>query len=116
VAIPQLDSSGLLPTGIHDCALNDLRARFDSFQGSDARPRLMAKLEAFVDEVRASGIVRALVCANPPRLTLSEKLLPISGRRRCDERNLVINRLLAPHLIAFWLRNFRARFFVGRVL
>ena len=80
------------------------------------RPRLMAKLEAFVDEVRASGIVRALVCVNLPRLTLSEKLLPISGRRRCDERNLVINRLLAPHLIAFRLPNFRVRFYFGRVI
>lgn len=61
MAIPQLDSFGLLPLGIHDCSLQDVRTRFGSFQGKDSRPRLMEKLEAFVDELRAAEIVRAII-------------------------------------------------------
>jgi hypothetical protein len=61
VAIPQLNSFGLLPQGIHDCSLEDVRTRFGSFQGNDTRPRLMEKLKAFVDELRAAGMVRAII-------------------------------------------------------
>src|SRR6266581_4212971 len=59
--IPALESSGLLPVGVHDCTLGEVRSRFGSFQGSDGRPRLFAKLEAFVAEARASQIVRSLL-------------------------------------------------------
>jgi hypothetical protein len=61
MAIPPFDASGLLPHGIHNCSMDELRVRFGSFQGSDKRPRLMQQLEAFLHEVRASGIVRAIV-------------------------------------------------------
>ncbi len=61
--IPPLESSGLLPLGVHECSLEEMKARFGSFQGSDRRPRLFGKLEAFIAEARASQIVRSLVLA-----------------------------------------------------
>jgi len=59
--IPPFESSGLLPLGVHDCSLEEIKERFASFQGSDRRPRLFGKLEAFIAEARASQIVRSLV-------------------------------------------------------
>lgn len=59
--IPALDECGLLPAGIHDCALGEIAARFGVFQGNEQRPRLIAKLEALVAEAQASGIVLALI-------------------------------------------------------
>jgi hypothetical protein len=50
-----------LPEGIHDCDPAEIKARFGSFQGSDRRPQLFARLEGFVAEVRAAGLVRAIL-------------------------------------------------------
>ncbi len=61
--IPAFEPSGLLPPGVHDCPLEEIKARFGGFQGSDRRPRLFAKLEAFVAQARASRMVRELVIA-----------------------------------------------------
>ena len=61
MAIPSLNESGLLPPGIHSCGLDELRARFGSFQTSDQRPRLMERLEAFLVDVKACRIVRAVI-------------------------------------------------------
>jgi len=55
--IPPLDPTGFLPVGIHDCTLNELKARFGSFQVSDQRPKLFARLEAFLSEAKASRVV-----------------------------------------------------------
>jgi len=59
--IPIFESSGLLPPGVHDCTLDEIKVRFGSFHGSDRRPQLFVKLLAFLSEVRASQIVRRLV-------------------------------------------------------
>jgi hypothetical protein len=59
--LPILDPDGLLPAGIHDCTLDELRARFGSFQGNDRRPSLFARLEDFLAEVRAAGLVRHIL-------------------------------------------------------
>ena len=59
--IPSLTEAGVLPHGIHTCSLDEVRARFGCFQTSDQRPHLMQKLEAFLVEVRASGLVRAVL-------------------------------------------------------
>lgn len=59
--IPALNQDGLLPVGIHDCTLDEIRARFGTFRGSDQRPRLLAKLEAFIAEARAAGLVRSVI-------------------------------------------------------
>jgi len=61
MAIPPLNPDGLLPKGIHACTVEELRGRFGSFQSSDRRPRLMKSLEAFLEEVRASRIVGAVI-------------------------------------------------------
>ena len=59
--IPPFEKSGLLPQGVHSCTLEEIKARFGSFQANDRRPHLFAGLEAFVAEARRSQIVRAIV-------------------------------------------------------
>src|SRR5438105_4983151 len=59
--IPPLDEHGLLPTGIHDCTLDELRVRFGSFQDSDRRPQLFQKLQTLVAEARTAGFLRGLL-------------------------------------------------------
>ena len=59
--IPELNTHGLLPPGVHDCTVGEITERFGAFQGGEQRPRLMEKLIAFAAEARASGIVRALL-------------------------------------------------------
>ena len=61
MAIPALNDSGQLPDGVHTCTADELHTRFGSFQTSDHRPRLMRQLEAFLAEVKASGIVKAVI-------------------------------------------------------
>ena len=61
MTIPSLNENGVLPEGIHTCTVEEIRARFGSFQSSEQRPRLMRRLEAFLAEVRASNIVRAVI-------------------------------------------------------
>jgi len=56
--IPPFSLGGVLPEGIHDCTFEELRRRFGSFQASDRRPKLFAKLESFFAEVRVSGLAR----------------------------------------------------------
>lgn len=59
--IPCLEKSGLLPPGMHDCTLAEIKTRFGAFQTSDRRPLLFANLLRFVSEARASGIVRNII-------------------------------------------------------
>ena len=61
MSIPALNQDGLLPEGIHDCTLEEIKARFGSFQATDQRPRLLARLESFLAEVRAAGLVRSVL-------------------------------------------------------
>jgi len=69
--IPAFNEYGLLPQGVHDCTLEEAQNRFGLFSGTDHRARLFARLRAFVDEARASGLVLSLlldgsyVTANP---------------------------------------------------
>ena len=51
VPIPAFDEYGTLPAGVHDCTATELRERFGSFQSSDRRPLLYARLERFVSEL-----------------------------------------------------------------
>jgi hypothetical protein len=59
--IPDFDEHGLLPEGLHDCTLQEVRQRFARFQRSDRRPRLFARLEQFMAEVKASGIIAFVI-------------------------------------------------------
>jgi hypothetical protein len=59
--IPALDPRGFLPPGLHACSLDEIEARFGSFQESDRRVRLHAALVRYAAEARASRMIRALV-------------------------------------------------------
>ncbi|HXG67302.1 MAG TPA: hypothetical protein VNO70_19520 [Blastocatellia bacterium] len=59
--IPASDENGFLPPGVHDCSLEEVRERFGAFQMSDQRCRLFEKLNAFIQDVRFTGIVTAIV-------------------------------------------------------
>ena len=61
MSIPALESSGLLPPGVHDCTLEEIEVRFGSFQGSDRRPRLWAKFNAFFLEAKAASFIEVLL-------------------------------------------------------
>ncbi len=59
--IPSLNVDGLLPGGIFDCTLDEVRRRFGVFQESDRRPRLFARLEELLVAMRQSGIFEAIL-------------------------------------------------------
>jgi hypothetical protein len=55
--IPELNDRGLLPDGVHDASLAELLDRFGRFQGTNRREVLGARLAAFIEEIRGSGLV-----------------------------------------------------------
>ena len=59
--IPDFSADGLLPPGIHDCTLQEIRHRFGSFQGTEQRLRLFAKLEQLLEAMKQSGIFAAIL-------------------------------------------------------
>jgi hypothetical protein len=59
--IPGLDDAGLLPPGVHDCTLDDLRQRFGVFQTTDRQPKLYEKLQALAQEAWATGLITEIV-------------------------------------------------------
>jgi hypothetical protein len=61
MAIPTLNGDGILPEGVHVCGLDEIKSRFGSFQISDRRPQLFAKLEELISELRKSSLIVALV-------------------------------------------------------
>jgi hypothetical protein len=58
--IPPLDD-GVLPEGIHDCNIQEVATVFGRFQRSDRRIRLTQRLEEYLKEAKASGILLAVV-------------------------------------------------------
>jgi hypothetical protein len=61
VAIPALNSDGLLPTGIHGCSPHEIRTRFGNFQGSDRRLQLFTRLEELVTAMKKSGLFETIL-------------------------------------------------------
>jgi predicted nucleotidyltransferase len=59
--IPDLDADGLLPEGIHEATIDDVRAGFGRFQRTDQRPHLFERLEKFILEARSTGLIAALI-------------------------------------------------------
>lgn len=59
--IPELNSDGLLPPGLFDCSLPEIQSRFGSFQHSDQRPRLFARLQQLITAMKASRLFGALI-------------------------------------------------------
>lgn len=54
--IPQLDSNGLLPPGVHDCTLDEIGNTFGRFARSDRRIHLTRRLKEYLADVSAAGI------------------------------------------------------------
>jgi hypothetical protein len=59
--IPLLKANGLLPEGVFDCTLSEIRAHFGQFQESDQRPRLFARLEELFRTMQNSGLFEFLI-------------------------------------------------------
>jgi hypothetical protein len=59
--IPLFNPDGWLPPGLYRCTLAEAAARFGTFQGSDRRPRLWARLVEFMREASLSGAVQMVV-------------------------------------------------------
>jgi hypothetical protein len=59
--IPEMNEAGLLPEGVHEATLEEVRERFGRFQRTDRRPALFTKLSTHLAEVRASGFVEAVI-------------------------------------------------------
>lgn len=54
--IPSLNSDGLLPPGVFECALPEIKARFGAFNISDRRPELYRRLEEFVAAAKGTSL------------------------------------------------------------
>ena len=61
MSIPELNEAGLLPEGIHDASKEDLRESFGRFQRTDRRSALYKKLSEFMGELRATGLIAAVI-------------------------------------------------------
>jgi hypothetical protein len=59
--IPAFNEHGCLPPGLYDCGLPEVQARFASFQASDRRPALFAKLAELFAACRRSGLFTELL-------------------------------------------------------
>ena len=53
--------NGVLPEGVHFCAIDEVSGMFGRFQRSDHRIKLTEKLRDMEDQARRSGIVAALI-------------------------------------------------------
>jgi hypothetical protein len=54
--IPTLNENGLLPEGIFDCTLAEIRMHFGKFQQTDQRPRLFLRLEELFETMQRSEL------------------------------------------------------------
>ena len=59
--IPEQDTNGLLPDGIFDCTLEEIRRRFGQFQGSDRRVELFGRLDVLISAMRQSELFEELL-------------------------------------------------------
>jgi hypothetical protein len=59
--IPPLNNDGLLPPGVHDSTLDELRERFGQFQTTDRRYRLYEQFERYVKELQGTGSIMAII-------------------------------------------------------
>ena len=59
--ITNLNSNGVLPTGIHKHTLEEIRIMFGSFTSSDKREKLFAKFNEYVSELRWANIADHII-------------------------------------------------------
>jgi len=63
MVIPEFDSDGELPPGVHIATLEEVRQRFGRFSRTDRRPKLFGKLSELHEVARDSGIVDRFIIA-----------------------------------------------------
>jgi hypothetical protein len=51
----------VLPEGVYDCTLDEVKQRFGQFRRSDRRLTLTEKLEQYCQEARNSGIISSII-------------------------------------------------------
>lgn len=56
MAIPELDDEGFLPEGVHECSMGELQQRFGGTHSLGRRSALFAKLVAYIQELRSTGM------------------------------------------------------------
>ncbi len=61
--IPDFTHEGLLPAGIHQASLAELKQRFAVFERSDRRLRVFDRLANLLDEAKKSRIVQRVLIA-----------------------------------------------------
>jgi Family of unknown function (DUF6932) len=61
MSIPDLNENGLLPEGVHETSMEEVRQLFGRFQRTDQRPGLFSKLSRFLEEVRSTGLIAAVI-------------------------------------------------------
>ena len=61
MGLPALDNEGYLPEGVHNCTLEEVRARFGSFTTSDYRIMLCDKLLFLIAEAQATGLLKEVI-------------------------------------------------------
>jgi predicted nucleotidyltransferase len=59
--IPDLESTGFLPEGIHECTIEEISDRFGRFQTTDKRPTLNGGLVRYISELREAAIGKYLI-------------------------------------------------------
>jgi hypothetical protein len=59
--IPDLTSDGVLPPGVHDCSIEEIKSPFGWFGSSGKRHRLYQRLVEFVGRVLASDLVVSVI-------------------------------------------------------
>lgn len=124
--IPEFDDRGLLPDGLHECAMEEVRERFGRFQRTDQRCKLYDALAAFIGDVRSAGVVRwvaidgsfvtakpdpgdiDMVVVLPPDHDFDAELLPVAYNvlsrrraRRCYGIDILVAAEGTPELGAY---------------
>jgi hypothetical protein len=61
MSLPPLNAHGFLPPGIHDATLEELRESFGTFQESDRRTKLFARLAELIQAMRTSALFDELL-------------------------------------------------------
>lgn len=59
--IPDTTADGILPEGVHDATVDEVAQRFGAFVRSDRRVSLVRKFREYMEEVRATRFVRAVI-------------------------------------------------------
>ena len=59
--IPSLKNDGFLPSGIHDCSIDEIKSAFGWYGSSGMRYRLFQKLVEYVELVRDAGLVVEII-------------------------------------------------------